>query len=248
MADSGAGHPAARALVPPSDLSDGDSSGARLAAPRSEGPPPSATHPNESDWMRLATAPTLLLTPAGHPDDDAASTSRIATPPAMAVEDQPWFRTGTTVAPPSMRPMGASVVPPPVRKAPSPRVLKLVAGVIALCVFIVAVAGLKVAYKRLHSPTAVLTPAQGSTLPAPPLTADTARAAPSPPSALVAAVLAEPAQTASEPAAQGIAPPTSATKPEPRRTPSVRTSPTRTTTKTTTRRAPAPKKTGRGTH
>jgi hypothetical protein len=245
MADSGAGRPAARAIVPPPDPSHSNISGARLAAPRSEPLPASAAHPNDSDWMHLATAPTLLLTPTDRGDDDTASTSRIATAPPMAVEHQPWFRTGTTVAPPSMRPMGESRAPAPLRDLPNPRVLKLVAGVLAVCVFIVAVAGLKIVYKRLHAPAAAPTLAEGSTLVAPPVTADLARAAPSPP---VGTAIAELPRMTPEPAVPIAAPIAPATKADAHRTPSVRTSPPRTTTKTTTRRSPAPKKTGRGTH
>jgi len=246
MGENGAGRPAARAIVPPADESDSAISIAKLAPPRSEVAPAYAAPPPQGEWAQLATAPTLLLTPAEPANtDDAASTSRIATPPPTAVDEQPWFKTGTTVAPPAMRPMSESLVPPPVRKPPNPRVLKVVGGVLAACLFIVAVAGLKLIYKHFRAPTATQTPSEESTsrtmvaavdLAQPPqYTPETARPADLPP-------------TAPESAAPGTAPTAAQQAEATRRTTRVRPSPTRVTTKTTTRRAPAPKKTGRGTH
>ena len=115
MGERGAGRPAARAIVPPTQPSDSAISGAKLTAHRSEGVPTGSARPIDGDWANLATAPTLLLKPiAGADTDDSASTSRIATPPAMSVEGQPWFMPGTTVPPPMMRPMAGSLAPPPV--------------------------------------------------------------------------------------------------------------------------------------
>lgn len=238
MADSGARHQAARAMVTPTDTSDSDVSGARLAATQSEGQPPSAAHPVEADWSRLATAPTLLLTPTDRAlGDEAASTSRIATPPAMAApEEQPWFRTGTTVAPPSMGSAGESLAPPPVRKPPNPRVLKIVSGVIAACLLIVALAGLKLVYKRLRAPAPTISPVEESSLRAPAVTAVVAPTS-SPPTEAPAPV-ASPG-----PAAQGATP--AAAMPSARTAP-VRATAPRTPAKTTTHRAPAPKKATRG--
>src|SRR5690349_7131746 len=154
MSDSGAGRPAARAIAPPADPSHGgDLSGPRLATARSEAPTTTPGRPIATDWA-MATAPTLLLKPVDGESDDAASTSRIPTvppmtddtastsriptsPPTAGLEEQPWFKTGTTMPPPSIRPPGESMMPAP-RKPPNPRVLKIVYGVIAACLFIVA--------------------------------------------------------------------------------------------------------------
>jgi cytoskeletal protein RodZ len=170
--------------------------------------------------------------------DDTASTSRIPTSPPMAgLEEQPWFKTGTTMPPPSMRPSGESMMPAP-RKPPNPRVLKIVFGVIAGCLFIVAIAGVKLVYKRVTAP------------PAPAATAETS--APK-------TALAEPTKTPSSENAPAASPPPSAPEPAPAAAPvaataesaqraAVRSTTPRAPAKTTTRRAPAPKKPVRGTH
>ncbi|HMI85829.1 MAG TPA: hypothetical protein VK550_17150 [Polyangiaceae bacterium] len=247
MDDPGAGHPAARAMVRPPEPSEDNLSGARLTASLSEGLPVSAAHPVQADWAQLAAAPTLLLTPVDPVDTDAASTSRIATPPATALEEQPWFRTGTTVAPPSMRPTGESMAPSPMRKPPNPRVLKAVACVIATCIFIVAIAGLKLLYQRISAPSAAPRPSEETTARTVLATANLGKATGSGPES---APLAEQPTSASESNVPS-APPTAATETGlARRARPVRPSPTpaRGTSRTTTRRAPATKKTTRATH
>jgi hypothetical protein len=248
MGEGGAGRPAARAIVPPAEPSDSAISGAKLTAHRSEGVPTSNARPIDGDWANLATAPTLLLTPIEVADtDDSATTSRIATPPAMSVEGQPWFRSGTTVPPPSMRPMGGSLAPPRVERPPNPRILKIVAGVIAACLFIVAVAGMKLLYKRVRTPDVTRAPIEESSPPTGLATGDLTR---TPPSAPENARPAELPPTAPESAtlAGAGAVPTAPAAEAPRRATPVRASPARGATKSPTRRAPAPKKTGRGAH
>ena len=209
-----------------------------------------------SAWGEFATAPTLLLTPRDDAEadeaastsrmftpstsDDAASTSRIATPSTPPLEQQPWYRTGTTVPPPSMRPPAESA--PAVRPAPSPRVLKIVAGVIGGCLFIVAIAGAKVLYKWSTTP-AVAPIATTATLahPAAPPSAVTAPPAAPPESTAVAAT---PTATREAPAAPAAATPS----PEFRRSTPPRTTTTRTPAKTAPRRAPTTKKVVKSTH
>jgi hypothetical protein len=187
----------------------------------------------------------LMLAP-NESEADAASTSRIATPAPSRLEEQPWFKTGTTVAPPSMRPMGESLAPAPVRKPPNPRVYKIVGGVIAACLFIVAVAGFKLIYRRLHAPATAQAPS-GESTPRPGLA--TSELAGTPPSAPEGTRPADQAQEAPESALPGGAPTAPGTPPEaaPRTTP-VRSSPSpaRVTPRTTPRHAPVPKKTGKG--
>lgn len=237
MGDSGAGRPAARAIAPP-PTDDRDLSGARLTTARSEGAPAAVGHAVEADWASFATAPTLLLTPPDTSDvDDVASTSRIATTPPKATEEQPWFKSGTTLPPPTMRPMGDSVAPQPLRKLPNPRVLKAVSGVIAVCLLIVAVAGLKLLYKRIQTPAAGPTPSAESNSPKV-ATADLAQTPPSGVESAPAPEMARPASTAATSVQAESAPRAAVARP----------TPPRTSTKATPRRAPLPKKTGRGTH
>jgi hypothetical protein len=220
-----------------------------------------------SAWGEFATAPTLLLTPADDAEtddaaatsrmytesdeaasttrmyspssDDAASTSRIATPSTPPLEHQPWYRTGATVPPPSMRPAAESA--PGVRNAPSPRVLKIVASVIGGCLFIVAIAGTKVLYKAATTPavTPIGTRAM-LTRPADPPSAVTA------PPAITAAAAA-PSETREAPPATA-APVAAAPAPEVRRSTPPRTTSPRTPVKTAPRRAPVTKKVVKGTH
>ena len=237
MGDKGAGQPAARAIEPPAEPGDGDSSGARIAAHRAEDAAASTAHSVE-DWVRLATAPTLLLTPAEHPVAAPASTSRIVAAPATTVEEPPLAGTGAALPPRSMRPMAESVAPAPLRRPPNPRVLKAVFGVIAGCLFIVALAGAKLLYRRWQAPASLPATAGESTLPAvattaltepPAIAPENARAAEHPPSAPQS-----PAPGAGTTATRRIAP--------------ARPTPGRAVTKATPRRAPAPKKSVRGTH
>jgi hypothetical protein len=190
-----------------------------------------------SAWGEFATAPTLLLTPPGGPEpDDAASTSRIATPSAPPLEHQPWYRTGTTMPPPSMRPPAESA--PAIRNAPSPRVLKIVAGVIGGCLFIVAIAGAKILYKwATAEPIASVAETAGPARPA------------DPPSAVAAPPQSTaPAATPTEilPAAPAAAVPAPAPAPEIHRAPARPNTP-RTPVKPAPRRAPVPKKVVKGT-
>jgi hypothetical protein len=242
MADSSA-RATVRAIAPPPDSSDSDGSGARLTSPRSAAQPASAAHPVEADWTSLATAPTLLLTPINAADEnDAAIASGTATAPPAALEDQPWFKTGATVAPPSMQPAGETLAPPPVRNPPNPRVLKLVSAVIAACLLIVALAGLKVLYKKLQSPAPAQMRDEKSMVRT---TAATADLAPATPSASEHSARAELPRPAPEPTAQGTTA-TPAARSDPRRSAPARTTPPRPSTKTTTHRAPAPKKATHG--
>jgi hypothetical protein len=235
MGDNVARRPATDAIVPPSETSGSDISGARLTPFPSEAAPASATHPVEGDWTSLATAPTLLLTPTdGAGAADALKTSPIAALPLVPPDGPPWFRTGATVRPPSMRPIAESVAPLPARQPPNPRVLKVVFGVIAGCLFIVAAAGLKLIYKRFQTPA---TPA-ASEVAAPPPIAATDLAKPSP----------APDTTADEHPPAIPASATRAPAEATRRAAPVQKSPVRTTTKATTRRTAPPKKTVRGTH
>ncbi len=239
MGDNAGGGPAQRAILPPSVTGGSDVSGARLTPRPSERMPESAVHAAEADWSSLATAPTLLLTPIdGAGADDAISTSRIATSPPIATEDQPWFRTGATLAPPSMRPTAESVAPAPPRMV-NPRVLKAVFGVLAACLFIVLAAGLKLVYKRFQAPATPTT----SELLAPREVAATD--VPKPPAALESTVAAEHAPGPPAAAPSGT---TAAPVPAVRRSAPARPSPVRTTTKVITRHAPVPKKTSRGSH
>jgi hypothetical protein len=236
MGENGAGHPAARAMAPPGRSSESGISTAKIATPRPYATPASITRPVDGDWAKLATAPTLMLTPNSE-GDDAASTSRIATPAPMAAEDQPWFRTGTTVPPPSMRSTGDPLEPPPVRQGPNPLVFKLVAGgVIAACLFIVTLAGAKVLYKRVRAPAATATTELAT-----------------PPTVVATADLPGPAPRAAEgtspvdpvPAAPEPAPTAAPAEAAPRATP-VRSSPSPTrVTKPAPRRPPVPKKPAR---
>ena len=254
MGDDGTGRPAARAYAPPPDPQRGDLSGPRLAAPRSEGPPTTPARPVGTDWA-LATAPTLLLKPVDE-SDDAASTSRIPTvppmtddavstariptaPPTAGGEEQPWFKTGTTLPPPSMRPSGESIAPAPERRPPNPRVLKVVFGVIAGCLFIVAIACIKLVYKRVRGTEAQTSSGESS---APKVAlAEPAKTSPPPSTAATEPPPSAPEPTAAAGTAAASAPSESAHRAAP-----VRSSP-RTTTKTTTHRAPVPKKPVRGT-
>lgn len=250
MSDN-AGRPAARAIAPPPDPKPGDLSGPRLAAARSEAPATTPGRPLATDWA-MATAPTLLLKPVDGESDDAASTSRIPTappmpddsastsriptsPPTTGLEEQPWFKTGTTMPPPSMRPMAGESIAPAPRRPPNPRVLKVVFGVIAGCLFIVAIAAIKLVSKKASAP-AVAASTETSSAPKVAL-AEPAKALPpeNPPSAVP------------PPAAQEQPPPPAPAETAQHAAPARPTPAPRTTTKTTTHRAPAPKKPVRGT-
>ena len=190
----------------------------------------------EGDWVSFGTAPTLLLAPLRPINGENGMASPTATAPT-ALEEQPWFKTGTTVPPPSMRPMAESVSPPAVRNAPNPRVLKIVAGVIAGCLFIVAVAGVKVLYLRIRGPVAVPAPTAELAAPVAPSVVDPTSAPPAAPERAKSDL----GETAPPTAAAGGQPPAAA--------PATRVAPTRSTsaparapTKPATRRAPAPKK------
>jgi len=256
MSNDGAGHPAARAIAPPPDSIDGDVSGARLTPARLDGVPSGPAHPAEASWA-MATAPTLLLKPVDGadddaastsriptvpPTDDAASTSRIPTAPPAGLEEQPWFRSGATVPPPSMRPMGESVAPAP-RNPPNPRVLKTVFGVIAGCLLIVALASVKLVYQRLRAP-AVPTSSQESGAPV------AAMAVPDKTLPPAESTRPDPKPAEPESAAAATAPAAAAQPDDSHAATPARATPShvRTTTKTTTRRAPTPKKPARGTH
>lgn len=159
----------AYALKPPT-ASEGAVSGAKLVTQRPgiaplPPPPPSQSGPiavaasapsaepkGNAQWGELGTAPTLLLTPREDADEgeSGVSTTRIATPPAMAA-DPAWFRSGNTVPPPSMRPPADSAPTVAEKRPPNPRVVKIVGGVIGACLFIVAVASVKLLYQRAAS-------------------------------------------------------------------------------------------------
>jgi hypothetical protein len=175
--------------------------------------------------------------------DDAASTSRIAmpsTPPLEnPLEDQPWYRTGLTVPPPSMRPPAESESAPLVRNTPSPRVLKIVAGVFGGCLFIVAIAGVKVLYKRAAAP-AVAPIETTATLAHP---TDPPSAVAPPPESVAPAGL--PSDTREAPSMAAAAP---VPAPEVHRSASPRTSAPHTPAKTAPRHAPVTKKVGKSTH
>jgi hypothetical protein len=231
--------PAPYAVVPPVDATAGAGSTARLVTPRAERLPEPVGRLAEEVGADFGTAPTLLLTPTGPTDGANGGASTAVTPP---VEEQPWFRSGTTVRPPSMRPPADSAALLAVRNGPNPRVLKLVAGVIASCLFIVAAAGAKVLYLALRGPVAAPAATVESTSPG------TQALAADPPTA--APVAREPATGGlADPARRATAPssaPPSATLPMARSTaPRPSPSPTRVTTKPSTRRVPVPKKVGR---
>jgi ribonuclease E len=237
MSESGAGRPAARAITPPHDSSEGDAvSTARLVTPMAERVPESVGCSAEGDWASFGTAPTLLLTQPQHANGENAGPSPAMVPPTM-LEEQPWFRTGTTVAPPSMRPPAESVAPSPVRHSPNARVLKIVAGVLAGCLLIVAVAGVKLLYLRIRGPVPTPAPTAQPTVPvAPAVVAEPAAPAPSAPER-TKGNLGE-AQTAAPSSAQA-SPPAPVTRTAPARS---SPAPARTTTKPATRRAPVTKK------
>ncbi|MET0593307.1 MAG: transmembrane domain-containing protein [Polyangiaceae bacterium] len=220
-------------------------SGAKLVAPRAEA---NATSTAESGAIalepsapertgngqggELATAPTLLITPREPANDDNegnASTSRIVTPPAMAA-DPAWFRSGNTVPPPSMRPPAESAPTLVEQRAPNPRVVKIVGGVIGACLFIVAVASVKILYQRAASAgtrapqettSTAVQPSQPEPAPAPlaeaPKAAD--QPAPSQPSAPPAAPAAVAHTTTHAAPAHGPSPARVTPKPAPRRAP-----------------------------
>jgi hypothetical protein len=230
--------PAPYAIVPPVDAAAGAVSTARLVTPRAERLPEPAGRLAQEVGADFGTAPTLLLTPSGPTHGENGGASTAVTPP----DEQPWFRSGTTVRPPSMRPPVDSAAPPPLRNAPNPRVLNIVAGIIASCLFIVAAAGAKVLYLGLRGPIATPATTTESTSPGtqavaadPPTSAPFARE-------LATGGLGEPAR---RPIAPSSAPP-SATPPMARTTaPRPSPSPTRVTTKPSTRRVPVSKKVGR---
>jgi hypothetical protein len=225
--------------------------------------------PVASAWGEFATAPTLLLTPpddaetdeaasttrmyspsasddaastsriATSTSDDAASTSRIVGPSTPPLEHQPWYRTGLTVPPPSMRPAAESAAP--VRNAPSPRVLKIVAGVIGGCLFIVAIAGVKVLYRAATAPA--VAPIGTRAMLTPPADPRVAVAAPPNPAAAAA-----PSEIREAPPATAAAPTASTPAAEVRRSTPPRTTAPRTPVKTAPRRAPVSKKVVKSTH
>jgi hypothetical protein len=179
-------HPGARALSPIDERNDDAVSGARISTPRSPGMPPSTAHPSQpadaalasvssqntaplpevasqrpplnGDWGQLAMARTVLLSPTDEREETSASASHVVTPSTRPIDGPIWFRSGNTVPPPSMRPVADSAALPSERKPPNPRVLKIVGGVLAVCLTIVAVAGLKVLYLRLRAPVATAAP------------------------------------------------------------------------------------------
>ena len=247
MSDHRGGSPA-YALRPPSE---GAMSGAKLVAPRSETGPGSPSEsgavalPKEQgasertgdgQWGELATAPTLLITPREAANDDgddsAASTTRIATPAATPA-DPAWFRSGNTVPPPSMRPPAESAPTLAEKRAPNPRVVKIVGGVIGACLFIVAVASVKILYQRAA--------AAGTRAPEEATSASLQASKPEP-----VAVAAPPAPTAaektapSEPTARPAAP--AAAQTTTHAAPAHAPSPARVTPKSAPRRAPVTKK------
>ena len=214
MGENGAWRTAAQATVPPIDPDDSTISATQLTASRSAGAPTSTASPTETDWAHMATAPTLLATPVESAAFREASTTSPSAPPTTLRE-------------------GAHA-----RRPPSPRVLRLVAGIIAACVLIVVTAGAKLLYQCFRAPPA--TPALVETSPSPAMTADLTPAAPA---ALGGVQAAELSPRAPGSAPTGTAAPTEAAH----RTTTVRPSPARPATKTTTR-VPPPKKTGRGAH
>jgi hypothetical protein len=247
--------------------------------------PPHALH--GADWGKLATAPTLLLTPSDGPGpDDAASTSRIeipsaanldeldstsrietvsapledwastariattsnappaqangaaVTPSMMPPGDPAWFRSGNTLPPPSMRPMAESLSPPAARTPPNPRVMRIVGGVIAVCLFIVAIAGIKILSQRSRAPAS------------PNAESKTSNAATvEPPAAPRVAAPVEPPPAAPAPEANNVAASATAVPAAvaPARTTN-RATPARATAKPATHRAPVTKKVGRNGH
>jgi hypothetical protein len=233
MSESGAARPAARAITPPSDATEGAVSTARLVTPMAERVPPAVGRVADGEWATFGTAPTLLLTPPLQPGDERPDPSI-----AAIVEEKPWFKTGTTVPPPSVRPPADSVVPPALRNPPSPRVLKIVGGVIAACLCIVALAGIKVLYLRLRAPVTTSAPTEESTPAAPHATAVAPVALPA---AEGAKSHLDPAPAAPVPSAQpssaGAAARTTPTRPS--------ASPPRVTAKPSTHRAPTTKKVGK---
>jgi hypothetical protein len=177
--------------------------------------------------------------------DEAASTSSIAMPSTPPLEHQPWYRTGATVPPPSMRPPAESA--PAVRNAPSPRVLKIVTGVIGGCLVIVALAGVKVFYKAATAPVVAPIGTRATLArPADPPSAVTAPPAPAPPAST--AVSAAPSEAREAPPAIAAAPAASAPAPEVRRSATPHTTTPRTPVKTAPRRAPVTKKVVKSTH
>jgi hypothetical protein len=241
MSDSGARRPAARAMPPhlPHNPTEGAVSAPRLVRPTTEQMPESVHRSADGDWASFSTAPTLLLTQPRPVDGENASPSAAVTPPA-ALEEQPWFRSGTTLPPPSMRPPAESVAPPPVRNPPNPRVVKIVGGVIAACLLIVAIAGVKVLYLRIRGPVAAPEPTAQPMAPVPhAMMAEPAGATPT----------ASQRTRSDEPAPPATAPSSAQPSAAIPVTRSALTrsipAPARTTTKPATRRAPATKKVGR---
>jgi hypothetical protein len=235
----------------PSPASEGAASAAKLITERPIAPPaplhsgPVAVAPSharsgeptgDGQWGELATAPTLLLAPRENAGEgEAVSTTRIATPAAMAA-DPAWFRSGNTMPPPSMRPPADSTPTIAEKRPPNPRVVKVVGGVIGACLFIVAVASVKLLYQRAASAgtrdEATASSAQ----------IEAARVAPAPatatpPQAPEAQGAAAPSAVPAPPAAIAAPGPT-AVHAAPARAPS----PARVTTKPAPRRAPVTKK------
>jgi len=237
VSENGAPRPAARAITPQDEGSDSAVSTARLVTPMAEQVPELPGRTAEGDWASFGTAPTLLLAPLRPISGENGIASTVGTAPT-ALEEQPWFKTGTTVPPPSMRPMAESVAPPAVRNVPNPRVLKIVAGVIAGCLFIVAMAGVKVLYLRLRGPVAVPAPTAESAGLVAQAVVDPASVAPALPEH-TKSNLGEAPPPAAAPTGATPSPATPVTRVAPARS---NPAPARAPTKPATRRVPAPKK------
>jgi hypothetical protein len=143
--------------------------------------------------------------------------------------------------------MVGSLAPPPAERLPNPRILKIVAGVIAACLFIVAVAGIKLLYQRVRTPDVTRAPSEESNPRTGSATGDLAKTPPSVPENAQPAEVPPPASESATLGGTGSAPTAPAAE-APRRTTPVRANPARGATKSPTRRVPLPKKTGRGAH
>jgi hypothetical protein len=234
----------------PSPASEGAASAAKLVTERPIAPPaplhgpvavaPSHAHSGEptgdGQWGELATAPTLLLAPRENAGEgDPVSTTRIATPAAMAA-DPAWFRSGNTMPPPSMRPPADSSPTVAEKRPPNPRVVKVVGGVIGACLFIVAVASVKLLYRAASADTRDEATASSAQI-------EAARVAPAP--ATAAPPQAPEAQGAAAPSAPPSPPPAVVAAPGPtviHAAPARAPSPARVTPKPAPRRAPVTKK------